>query len=115
MELLRGAGELRGSLDAEVALYCDERLADQLERLGDELRFVLITSEARVESIATAPGEAATTDVDGLRVLASASKAPKCERCWHRREDVGRYEAHPTLCGRCVENVTGAGEVRRFA
>ena len=115
LEGLRAAGRLRGSLDAEVTLYCAEPLAARLHRLGDELRFVLITSAARVQPLAAAPERAAVADVDGLRVLAAVSAAPKCPRCWHRRADIGRHAGHPSLCERCVENVAGAGEVRRFA
>ena len=115
LEGLRAAGGLRGSLDAEVTLYCAEPLAARLHRLGDELRFVLITSAARVQPLAAAPERAAATDVDGLRLLAAVSAAPKCPRCWHRREDIGGHAEHPGLCGRCVQNVVGAGEARRFA
>lgn len=115
LEGLRAAGGLRGSLDAEVTLYCAEPLAARLHRLGDELRFVLITSAARVQPLAAAPERAAATDVDGLRLLAAVSAAPKCPRCWHRREDIGGHAEHPGLCARCVENVVGAGEARRFA
>ena len=50
-----------------------------------------------------------------IAIVARASGHGKCERCWHHREDVGSHSAHPTLCGRCIENVDGAGEVRRFA
>ncbi len=115
MEARRGAGELRGSLDATVSLYVDGDLAEQLDALGDELRFVLITSEAVVTPLADAPVEATATDIDGLQLVVSPSAAEKCERCWHRRDDVGASDAHPTLCGRCVENVDGSGEQRHFA
>lgn len=115
METLRAAGEMRGSLDAEVVLYCDEALHGTLTRLGDELRFVLITSGATLASLDAAPADAAATDLSGLRIGAAASTQEKCERCWHRREDVGSNASHPTLCTRCVTNVEGPGEVRRFA
>jgi isoleucyl-tRNA synthetase len=115
LEVLRGEGALRGSLDAEVTLYCDDARQARLARLGDELRFVLITSAAAVEPLAAAPETAAATEVDGLRVEARASTAAKCERCWHRRDDVGSDPRHPTLCARCVSNVEGPGEERRFA
>jgi isoleucyl-tRNA synthetase len=115
MEARRAAGEIRGSLDATVTLYCDDALAADLDALGDELRFVLITSGAGVAALAEAPAGAAETELAGLRVRVEASADDKCERCWHRRPDVGSVAAHPTLCGRCVENVDGAGEQRRFA
>ena len=115
LETLRAAGDLRGSLDAEVTLYCDAALLDTLQRLGEELRFVLITSEARLADLAAAPDSAAGTELAGLRIAARAADAEKCARCWHRREDVGSHAGHPTLCGRCVSNVEGPGEERRFA
>ena len=65
--------------------------------------------------MAQAPADAAQTDVTGLKVTAVASGYAKCARCWHHREDVGRDAEHPELCGRCIENVAGVGEVRRFA
>mgnify|MGYP001818506254 FL=1 len=114
LEVRRSAGALRGSLDAEVTLYADGDLAANLEALGDELRFVLITSAARLAPAAAAD-EAVATEVEGLQLQVTVSTAEKCERCWHRRPDVGTVAAHPTLCGRCVENVDGDGEQRRFA
>jgi isoleucyl-tRNA synthetase len=115
MEARRADGGLRGSLDAEVTLFAGPELSAKLQALGDELRFVLITSMADIAAIEDAPEDAAETDVDGLRLKVSVSDSEKCERCWHRREDVGQHEAHPTLCSRCVENVDGEGEQRRFA
>jgi len=115
LEALRGEGALRGSLDATVTLYCGEELEATLARLGDELRFVLITSEAIVRPLAQAPDSARATDLDDLRLSAQASAQEKCERCWHRRADVGSDPEHPTLCARCVTNVEGPGEVRHFA
>ncbi|HKK23365.1 MAG TPA: class I tRNA ligase family protein, partial [Pseudohaliea sp.] len=115
MEARRAAGAIRGSLDAAVTLYCDEAVAADLTALGDELRFVLITSGATVAPLADAPADAADTELAGLKVQVAASPDEKCERCWHRRPDVGSAQAHPTLCGRCVENIDGAGELRHFA
>lgn len=115
MEAERAAGNIRGSLDASVALYVSGELKASLESLGDELRFVLITSGAELVDIAEAPNHAMTGDVEGLKVVVSASTAEKCERCWHRRDDVGAHADHPTLCGRCVSNVAGEGETRHYA
>lgn len=115
LETLRADGVLRGSLDATVTLYCDAALKPALEELGDELRFVLITSEARVLHLDDAPAAARETELAGLKIDAQPSAAEKCERCWHRRDDVGAHADHPTLCGRCVSNVDGPGEVRHFA
>lgn len=114
LEDARVAGTIGGSLEAEVTLYADEVLTEKLNRLGNELRFVLITSATTVKPLADA-GDAATTELAGLKVLVQKSKHSKCERCWHRREEVGTIAEHPDLCGRCVENIEGSGEQRRFA
>jgi isoleucyl-tRNA synthetase len=115
LENQRGQGVLRGSLDAEVVLYCDTDLKQLLSPLGDELRFVMITSAASLADMSAAPATAAETDHSGLRLEVSVSAAEKCERCWHRRADVGEAPEYPGLCGRCVENVSGDGELRHFA
>ena len=106
LEEVRGAGSIGSSLQAEVALTAHgERLA-ALESLGDDLKFVLITSAASVT-----PSSGA--DQETISVTPSAYQ--KCERCWHYRADVGAAPEHPGLCGRCVSNLFGAGEQRRFA
>ncbi|MGQ0658790.1 MAG: isoleucine--tRNA ligase [Chromatiales bacterium] len=116
LEKLRVAGGIGGSLEAEVDLYCGEALREQLSQIGDELRFVLIVSYARIHSAAEHPAHAIQAgDVPGLWITVAPSAYSKCERCWHRREDVGTHAAHPSLCGRCVGNVDGAGEHRGFA
>ena len=115
LELMRKEGIIGSSLDAEVELYCDEPLLSLLASLGDELRYALITSYASVARWIDASPQAMDTEVNGLKIAAWASEHPKCTRCWHHREDVGRDTEHPELCGRCIENVAGAGEVRRFA
>ena len=115
METQRAAGALRGSLDAVVTIYCAPELQAQLAELGEELRFVLITSGAELAALDSAPTEAAETELSGLKVVVRASEDEKCERCWHRRPEVGQIDAHPTLCARCVENVDGDGEPRSFA
>jgi isoleucyl-tRNA synthetase len=114
LEARRTAGEVGGSLGAEVILYCDEKLQDELSKLANELRFVLITSTAEIRPLAEAQN-AEVTDVAGLQVAVKKSEHAKCERCWHHRADVGANTAHPTVCLRCVENVDGAGELRQFA
>lgn len=114
LEVKRTEGVIGGGLDAEVVLYCDGSLAEQLKKLGDELRFALITSTADVQP-ATAATEAYATDIDGLELSVTQSSHPKCARCWHHREDVGSSAQHEELCGRCIDNVDGSGEVRHFA
>jgi isoleucyl-tRNA synthetase len=68
-----------------------------------------------LHTLDAAPADAATTELDGLKLTVRASEADKCERCWHHTDDVGVDSAYPTVCGRCVDNISGAGEARRFA
>lgn len=115
LELAREQGNLRGSLDAAVTLYAEGPLSERLRSLGDELRFVLITSEATVAEASSAPDGVVDAEGMALRIQVEPAASEKCERCWHRRPDVGEHSAHPTLCGRCVTNIDGPGEVREFA
>ncbi|RMG31165.1 MAG: isoleucine--tRNA ligase [Gammaproteobacteria bacterium] len=118
LERLRVAGGIGSSLEAEVDLHCGRELFDLLSGLGEELRFVLLTSEARLHRVEVPPEDAIhfeISDHDELWVSVAPSDHPKCVRCWHRRPDVGRHPGHPELCGRCVSNVEGPGETRRFA
>ncbi|PIE40992.1 MAG: isoleucine--tRNA ligase [Gammaproteobacteria bacterium] len=112
IEIARKERNLKASLDTEVDLYCDTQVKAYLDKLGEELRFVLITSAARVHDMSD-QGEA--TDVEGLRVKVSASEDEKCVRCWHHRPEVGSIEGHAELCQRCVDNVDGQGEARQFS
>jgi isoleucyl-tRNA synthetase len=105
LEEVRGAGTIGSSLQAEVELVVSSDDARILRGLGDDLRFVLITSQARVRE-----GPAAEPEV-----LVNASSHPKCERCWQYRPDVGVDSRHPTLCARCVSNLEGPGETRLHA
>ena len=114
IEPKRASKEIRGSLDAEVTVYpLDDDSRALVDAFGEELRFLLIVSEAR---IAAAEDEVPTTaqQSEHFAVDVRASEAEKCVRCWHRREDVGSHAEHPELCGRCVENVAGPGEIRRM-
>ncbi|HEY0676350.1 MAG TPA: class I tRNA ligase family protein, partial [Immundisolibacter sp.] len=113
LERLRVAGDIGSALDAEVDLYVNAGDRALLDRLGDELRFALICSYARVHADTARPTDV-HADAD-LWLTARASAHPKCIRCWHHREDVGSDAQHPQLCGRCIENVSGAGERRQFA
>ncbi|MBT3196964.1 MAG: class I tRNA ligase family protein, partial [Gammaproteobacteria bacterium] len=115
LERLRKEGAIGSGLDAEVDLYCDESLYGLLSKLEDELRFVLITSYARIHRLGEAATDAESTALEGLKLQVSRSAEEKCVRCWHHREDVGENSEHPELCGRCVDNVTATGEQRLYA
>ncbi|WP_165664992.1 isoleucine--tRNA ligase [Metapseudomonas otitidis] len=115
LEALRSAKAIGGNLQAEVTLFGDDALQADLAKLGNELRFVLITSTAEVRPAGEAPEQAVATEVPGLKLRILKSEHAKCGRCWHHRADVGTHAAHPELCGRCVENIEGAGEVRHHA
>ncbi len=118
LEAVRVAGLIGASLDAEVDIYYHkqgrEAGTDPLEKLGDELRFVLITSYARLHDLSEVPADAIEV-IEQVFVRVTPSNHGKCVRCWHHREDVGSHAEHPELCGRCVENVAGAGEARDYA
>jgi isoleucyl-tRNA synthetase len=103
IEVLRAEGQVGSSLQAQVTLTVAEADYALLASLGGDLKFVFITSA--IELVA---GQAHS-------VVASASKGIKCERCWHYVDDLGVDPAHPTICGRCVSNLAGAGETRSFA
>ncbi|QYK13985.1 isoleucine--tRNA ligase [Shewanella rhizosphaerae] len=115
IEQARREQRVGGSLEAEVTLYADEALTESLALLGDELRFVLLTSNTQIAPLASAGDDAVETELAGLKLLVAKTEAAKCDRCWHHREDVGQVEAHPLLCTRCVTNIEGEGEVRQFA
>jgi isoleucyl-tRNA synthetase len=103
IEAVRVTGAVGASLQAELVLKVNEQDQMLLHSLGDDLRFVFITSAVRLASA----GE--------LGVVVTPSTHAKCERCWHYRADVGSNAAHPTLCGRCDSNLYGAGETRTVA
>lgn len=103
------------ALEAEVTLYVSGDLAESVQQLGEELRFVLITSGATVSVVNEMPADAIKTELEQLTLTVSASTGTKCERCWHYTDDVGHDEAHADLCVRCVTNVDGDGEQRQFA
>jgi isoleucyl-tRNA synthetase len=110
LEDVRSRGEIGSSLQAKVEIGAHGADLEVLHSLGDDLRFVLITSAA---SVSLLEDPAATRHELSVRV--EPIQAPKCERCWHYRDDVGSDAAHPTICGRCVSNLFGAGEVRGIA
>lgn len=111
----RSRGVIGGSLEAEITLYANGELAGQLERLGDELRFVLIASAVTIVKEPPVGVAVIATELEGLTLSVTKSSHEKCIRCWHHTAEVGQIEEHPELCQRCVDNVDGAGEVRQFA
>lgn len=126
IEAARNEKRIGSSLQAEVTLYIPkdfEPLEEMLECLGDELRFVLLTSAANVVCVDdvesdSLPGVAVALEFAGsmgIRVSVVPSTAAKCDRCWHHVEDVGTIAGHEEICGRCVTNVEGDGETRQFA
>ena len=106
LEEVRVGGSIGSSLQAEVVIKATADKFAALNSLGDDLKFAFITSAATAELVATEAEES---------VVVNASKYQKCERCWHYRADVGVNADHATLCGRCVSNLFGQGEARRFA
>ena len=116
IEQARADKKVGGSLEAAVTLYAEPELAAKLTALGDELRFVLLTSGATVADYNDAPADAQQSEVlKGLKVALSKAEGEKCPRCWHYTQDVGKVAEHAEICGRCVSNVAGDGEKRKFA
>ena len=103
IEALRADGKVGSSLQALLAIGADAADHALLASLGDDLKFVTITSQATLASGAE------------LSVKVTPATAPKCERCWHYRDDVGADVARPTICGRCTSNLYGSGETRTVA
>jgi isoleucyl-tRNA synthetase len=116
IEALRNTGAVGSSLATEVTVWADGDIKKALDWAGDELRFLLITSEAAVGALSGAPDDAARVALaDGeIAVRVVPSGHTKCVRCWHQRPDVGQSSQHPELCGRCIINVDGPGEERRI-
>ncbi|MEY4752471.1 MAG: hypothetical protein RJA44_146, partial [Pseudomonadota bacterium] len=103
IEAVRSAGQLGSSLQATLVIAAGADDAALLRSLGDDLKFVTITSAVEVR------------DAAELQISVTPSGAVKCERCWHWRDDVGVNPAHPTICGRCDSNLHGDGESRTVA
>jgi isoleucyl-tRNA synthetase len=103
IEALRAQGQVGSSLQANLVITAGADDLQLLQALGDDLKFVFIASAVKLQA-----GEA-------LAIEALPSADVKCERCWHWRSDVGIDPAHPTVCGRCVSNLFGAGEARVHA
>lgn len=106
LEEVRVAGSIGASLQADITIRAEGNKYTLLNSLGDDLKFIFITSSAKVERV---------TSVEDESVVVTASTQQKCERCWHYRADVGVDTNHPTICKRCVDNLFGQGEARQFA
>src|ERR1700680_2702122 len=117
LEKLRDTGAIGAPLDARVDVYCTPGEYPRFGALGEELRFLLITSHAHVHQVDSPPAQAvaaANTGVSGVWLRAQPTADPKCVRCWQRRADVGAEQRHPQLCGRCISNLEGPGEKRMY-
>jgi len=108
IERLRAEGKVGSSLQAEININLDQESYDLIKKFGDDLRFVMLTSKATLQEFPEFSG-------DTLSISVQASAYTKCDRCWHYRADVGSHADHPTICGRCVSNLFGAGEPRQYA
>jgi isoleucyl-tRNA synthetase len=106
IEVLRAAGQVGSSLQAELSFHLPDAEFEALSSLGDDLRFVTITSSASVVKLANGQAQS---------ILVKPSQHKKCDRCWHYAPDVGTHAAHPTICGRCVSNISGKVARRRYA
>jgi isoleucyl-tRNA synthetase len=113
---MRKSDQIGASLEAKLLIHADESTRTRYAEVADELRFFFITSELDLAPLAPRSEDAVKVDLEGAEVWVSAgvSEAGKCVRCWHRRDDVGSHAEHPELCGRCVGNVEGPGEDRRW-
>ena len=115
LEEYRNSGKIGSALAAEVLLYASETLYQLIAHLDDELRFVLIVSEAKVLPLEKKNENTFSTDLSGLAVKINISEHEKCGRCWQRRPSVGQDKIYPELCKRCISNAFGDGEIRLFA
>jgi len=104
LEPMRANGAIGAALEAEITVAANEETAARWQPLAEELRFLLISGDVQVRPATT----------DEVFVSAQPTEKQKCVRCWHYRADVGAAAEHPELCGRCVTNIDGAGEDRRW-
>jgi len=113
LEEMRKDKYIGSSLDAEIDIYCDGDNFESLKTLEEELRFIFITSDARVHKYEQKPKNAFKIN-DNFAIIVNKSLHTKCVRCWHYRKDCGDNIKYPNLCSRCVENIAGEGEKRFF-
>ncbi len=115
LEEARAASIIGSALEAEIDLYADSQNYLLLSQLKDECRFVFITSRVNIHTETARPEAAKSTLIPGLWIVVSAASHPKCERCWHRQPEVNTNPEYPGICERCIENIAGEGEVRKYA
>ena len=111
IEEARNQEIIGSSLDADLQLNCSKELKEFLDIFDEELRFIFITSDAKVKL----SEEGSATGIEGLKIKVDKTQNQKCIRCWHSRPEVGMIKQHETICQRCFENVEGKGEIRLFA
>ncbi len=116
LEGMRNAEQIGAALEAKLVIHADTATQSRYTVAAEELRFFFITSDLDLAPLTPRPGGAVKVALEGAEVWVSASvsDAAKCVRCWHRRDDVGRHAEHPELCGRCISNIEGTGEDRRW-
>lgn len=119
IELLRNDGKVGSSLQTRITIYASDDLYNEIAKLEDELRFVLLSSYAEVKPLAQCPDGLEMHELGdekyAVAVEVLGDDYQKCVRCWHHREEVGKNVEHADICDRCVENLTTAGEVRHYA
>ena len=101
IEEMRNDNKLKGSLDSVVNIQATSNDFQILNKLGDELHFLFISSEAKVKEGNT------------FKIKVTTSKNAKCVRCWHRDLSIGSIQEHPELCNRCIDNIENDGEQRK--
>ncbi|WP_150463656.1 isoleucine--tRNA ligase [Francisella sp. XLW-1] len=116
LEIKRNEDVIKASLEAEIIIYADNDNYKLLEKLGNELRFLLISSKASLRAIEERTNNSIESNITGLNVEVNKIEEPKCERCWHRSATVGQNQEYQDICSRCIENITTEdGESREFA
>ncbi|MFW9487073.1 isoleucine--tRNA ligase [Xanthomonas euvesicatoria pv. euvesicatoria] len=104
LEPMRANGAIGAALEAEITVAADAQTAARWQPLAEELRFLFISGDVTVTAAST----------DDIFVSAQPTTKAKCVRCWHHQASVGSDPRHPELCSRCVSNIEGPGEQRRW-
>jgi isoleucyl-tRNA synthetase len=102
IEKMRSENNIKGSLDSIVTLHLEDEDYSLLQKIGKELHFIFISTDAQIKK------------ADSFSIEISVSDDPKCSRCWHRCKSVGTIEGHEEACSRCIENIENDGELRHF-